>query len=96
MSRSWLWPVEMVDRDELRKRYPQMSQRSLSDEILSMTHGFSDQGRKDVVRDLAARVAELEAERDRLQADVIDVHERANRLERENQRLERLMKPNGA
>lgn len=55
---------------------------SLSEEVARMVHAFSDDGRKQAVRDLAARARRLEEERDRWlnwAADNQELHERASR-----------------
>lgn len=39
---------------------------TLADEVLTLVHAFPDKGRKDGIRDLAKRIAELDSERSRL------------------------------
>jgi hypothetical protein len=52
---------------------------TLSEEILTIVHAFSDEGRKNAVRDLARRVQALESSIDDARSDLVD----AVRAERE-------------
>jgi hypothetical protein len=54
---------------------------SLADEILTMVHAFGDTGRKEAVRDIASRVAELEARDVTPDLAVAIERERAERAE---------------